>query len=372
MVWNKQNPYLAELLSAKCLSGKKSNKEIMHYEISLGRSGIRYEPGDSLGVIPLNNHNLVIGIIDRLGINPSTTIEGYQNTVYDLLKSQFEILTPTNRLISYISQNINHKELEECLKNEDRTLLFKFKYGMDVLDFLNLDNNLKIDLKIFLTLLKPLQHRAYSISSSILEYPNKIYLTVSTQRWKKTSKKYGGVCTTFLADELTKGSKIKVFLIPNRTFKLPKDTSKSIIMIGPGTGIAPFISFLHERKLLKSSGKNWLFFGAQTKKDDFIYENELVDLQKNKVLDKLDLAFSQDQVKKIYVQDKMYESKLEFFKWIDEGAYLYVCGDALNMAKDVESMLHKIIQECHNCDSKESGLYIKNLKKEKRYLQDVY
>jgi sulfite reductase (NADPH) flavoprotein alpha-component len=143
-------------------------------------------------------------------------------------------------------------------------------------------------------------------------------------------------------------------------------------MVGPGTGIAPFIAFLQERTQLKSLGKNWLFYGAQFRKTDHIYENELIYFQDNKVLDKLDVAFSRDQGKKIYVQDKIYESRSEFFKWIREGAYLYVCGDAINMAKDVNSMLQKIIQEQLNCSEDKSILYIKNLKKEKRYLLDVY
>ena len=372
MIWNKQNPYLAEIISAKLLSGKNSNKEIMHYKISLGDSKIKYNPGDSLGVIPLNNHQLVTDIIIRLGYSPLNIVEGYDKTIFELLESQFEILSPTNRFIAYINENIHHTELNKIIKNQDKTLLSQFKYGKSVLDFLNLDSKFNIDLKNFLSLLKPLQHRAYSISSSLLKYPKEVHLTVSTQRWEKNSQKYGGVCSTFLADNCYQGTKIKVFLIPNRNFRLPVDHDKPIIMIGPGTGIAPFIAFLQERTQLKSDGKNWLFYGAQFRKTDHIYENELIYFQDNKVLDKLDIAFSRDQEKKIYVQDKIYEVKSEFFKWIKEGAYLYVCGDAINMAKDVNSILQKIIQEQLNCSEDKSILYIKNLKKEKRYLLDVY
>ena len=372
MIWNRKKPYLAKILRSKLLSSKVSNKEVIHYEISLGDSGISYEPGDSLGVIPVNDHNLIEAIIDRLEIDPTIIPSGYNFSVFELFETHFEILTPTNRLIKFINENIIHTELNEVMQSDDKNLLTEFKYGKDVLDFINLDKNLKIDLNIFLTLLKPLQHRAYSITSSYNSYPKKVHLTVSTQRWKNNLRNYHGVCSTFLADKCPKGTKIKIFLIPNRVFKLPKNQGKSIIMIGPGTGLAPFISFLQERNYLKSSGKNWLFFGAQTKINDFIYEDEILNFKKNKVLQKLDLAFSRDQSKKIYVQDRMYESRAEIFQWIEDGAILYVCGDALKMAKDVDHMLKRIIEEKLECNEDQSLEYIKNLKKEKRYLLDVY
>ena len=372
MIWNRKKPYLAEITFSKLLSGKHSNKEIIHYEISLGDSGIYYEPGDSLAVVPNNDHNLALAIINRLEINSSIIPAGQHSTFFELLVSHYEILTPTNRLIYFINERIKHSDLNNAVRSDNKSLLNEFKYGKDVLDFINLDKNLKIDLNIFLTLLKPLQHRAYSITSSYNSYPKKVHLTVSTQRWKNNLRNYHGVCSTFLADKCPKGTKIKVFLIPNRVFKLPKNQGKSIIMIGPGTGLAPFISFLQERNYLKSSGKNWLFFGAQTKINDFIYEDEILNFKKNKVLQKLDLAFSRDQLKKIYVQDKMYESRAEIFQWIEDGAILYVCGDALKMAKDVDHMLKRIIEEKLECNEDQSLEYIKNLKKEKRYLLDVY
>ena len=372
MIWNRNNPYLAEITHSKLLSGKHSNKEIMHYEISLGDSGIYYEPGDSLAVVPTNDHKLILAIIDRLEINSSTIPDGKDCSIFKLLELHYEILTPTNRLINFINENIEHDDLHKIVKSNNKNLLNEFKYGRDVLDFLNLDKNLKVDLDKFLTLLKPLQHRAYSITSSYNVYPKEVHLTISTQRWKNNLRNYNGVCSTFLADKCPKGSIIKIFLIPNRVFKLPKNREKASIMIGPGTGIAPFISFLQERQFFGSSGKNWLFFGAQTRINDFIYENEILNFKKNNILQKLHLAFSRDQPKKIYVQDRMYESRIELFQWLEEGAVLYVCGDALKMAKDVDKMLRKIIEEQLNCDQHKSMEYIKNLKKEKRYLLDVY
>ena len=372
MIWNRKNPYLAEIYECQLLSGEKSNREIRHYEIDLGNSKIKYEPGDSLGVIPKNNHELINSIISRLDASPSAIPDGYNSSLFDLLENDYEILTPTNRLIHFINENTLHQKLNDVILRHDKEALAKFKYGKDILDFMNLDKSLKIDLNVFLTLLKPIQHRAYSISSSSLVYPNQIHLTVSTERWRNDSRSYGGVCSTFLSDKCFKGSKIKIFLIPNKSFRLPIDQKKSIIMIGPGTGVAPFISFLQERKANRSIGKNWLFFGAQTQMNDYLYCDHIKLMKKDNILQKLNLAFSRDQKEKIYVQDKMYDERSDFFQWIENGAYLYVCGDAHKMAKDVDSMLHKIIRSQLDCSYEVSVDYIKNLKKEKRYLLDVY
>ena len=247
-----------------------------------------------------------------------------------------------------------------------------FKFGKDVLDFMNLDESLKFDVLHFLTLLKPLQHRAYSIASSNLIFKNSVHLTVSTQRWQRKTRDYDGVCSTFLSDSCELGDKIKVFLIPNKLFKLPDNQNKPIIMIGPGTGVAPFLSFIQERKYLKSNGKNWLFFGAQTKKNDFIYEDQISNFVDEKILNNLDTAFSRDQDKKIYVQDKIYERSYEFFQWLENDAIIYVCGDAQKMAKDVEVTIINIIAQELKCDDKKALEYLKMLKKEKRYLLDVY
>ena len=372
MIWNKQNPYLAKITSKKLLSGRDSNKEVIHYEISLDDSGIIYEPGDSLGIYPINDETLVKAILIRLQISPSYIPEGYDLNIYELLEKNFEILTPTNRLIKFINENINHKELNEVLNSDIRKRFVDFKYGKDVLDFMNLDKNLKFDLTHFLTLLKPLQHRAYSIASSNSAYPNTIHLAVSTQRWTRQKRDYGGVCSTFLSDRCKLDTKVKIFLIPNKLFKLPDDHKKPIIMIGPGTGVAPFLSFIQERKHLKSDGKNWLFFGAQTKKNDFIYEDQILNFYKNKILNNLDTAFSRDQYKKVYVQDKIYERSFEFCQWLENGAIIYVCGDAQKMALDVELTIKKIIEKELNCSDQQSLEYLKLLKKEKRYLLDVY
>ena len=369
--YNRKNPYSAKLLSNRMLSGVNSNKEIMHYEIDLGDSGLKYEVGDSLSIFPTNKEDLVKKIIDRLGVEFDFVPVGYENDIKTLLTEKFEILTPTKRLIEYIAKNTNDKKLKSIIDHNNNKELENYKWGMDVLDFMNINPNFKIDITDFLGLLKSLQHRTYSISSSLNKVKNEVHLTVSSVRWKKDSRNYNGVCSTFLADDCTPGDNIKVFFTPNKSFRLPDD-NKDIIMIGPGTGIAPFRAFLQEREYRNSSGKNWLFFGDQTKNDDFIYKKELQDFISSGVLNKLDLAFSRDQKNKIYVQNVMYENKNEFYNWLESGAYLYICGDANRMAKDVEDMIIKIIMECSNISFDAAFEYLNNLKREKRYLRDVY
>ena len=369
--YNRKNPYSAKLLSNRMLSGINSNKEIMHYEIDLGDSGLKYEVGDSLSIFPTNKEDLVKKIIDRLGVEFDFVPVGYENDIKTLLTEKFEILTPTKRLIEYIAKNTNDKKLKSIIDHNNNKELENYKWGMDVLDFMNINPNFKIDITDFLGLLKSLQHRTYSISSSINKVKNEVHLTVSSVRWKRDTRNYNGVCSTFLADDCTPGDNIKVFFTPNKSFRLPDD-NKDIIMIGPGTGIAPFRAFLQEREYRNSSGKNWLFFGDQTKNDDFIYKNELQDFISSGVLNKLDLAFSRDQKNKIYVQNVMYENKNEFYNWLESGAYLYICGDANRMAKDVEDMIIKIIMECSNISFDAAFEYLNNLKREKRYLRDVY
>ena len=370
--WSRKNPYEAIISYNKLLSGPNSNKEIMHYEIDLGDSGLKYEVGDSLSIIPRNKQLLVDQIIERLHTSKDFIPSGHEIDIENLLKFKFEILTPTKRLIEYVEKIAEDSELSLILEKKDSKALDDFKWGMDVLDFMNLNPKVDIIVEKFLDLLKPLQHRTYSISSSINKYDNKVHLTISSVRWKNKKRNYNGVCSTYLADDFNEKEKIKIFFTPNKSFRLPEDKDKDIIMIGPGTGIAPFRAFLQEREVTKSSGKNWLFFGDQTRDNDFIYEDELKDMLNKNILTKLDLAFSRDQKEKLYVQHKIYENKKEFFSWIENDSIIYICGDATKMAKDVEDIILKIISEENNCSLNDSIEYLNKLKKEKRYLRDVY
>lgn len=370
--WSRKNPYKAIITYNTLLSGPNSNKEIIHYEIDLGDSGLKYEVGDSLSIIPRNKQLLVDQIIERLHTSKDFIPSGHEIDIENLLKFKFEILTPTKRLIEYVEKIAEDSELSLILEKKDSKALDDFKWGMDVLDFMNLNPKVDFIVEKFLDLLKPLQHRTYSISSSINKYDNKVHLTISSVRWKNKKRDYNGVCSTYLADDCNENEKIKIFFTPNKSFRLPEDKDKDIIMIGPGTGIAPFRAFLQEREVTKSSGKNWLFFGDQTRDNDFIYEDELKDMLNKNILTKLDLAFSRDQKEKLYVQHKIYENKKEFFSWIENGSIIYICGDATKMAKDVEDIILKIISEEKNCSFNDSIDYLNKLKKEKRYLRDVY
>ena len=370
--WSRKNPYEAIISYNTLLSGPNSNKEIIHYEIDLGDSGLKYEVGDSLSIIPSNKQLLVDQIIERLHTSKDFIPSGHEIDIENLLKFKFEILTPTKRLIEYVEKIAEDSELSLILEKKDSKALDDFKWGMDVLDFMNLNPKVDFIVEKFLDLLKPLQHRTYSISSSINKYDNKVHLTISSVRWKNKKRDYNGVCSTYLADDCNENEKIKIFFTPNKSFRLPEDKDKDIIMIGPGTGIAPFRAFLQEREVTKSSGKNWLFFGDQTRDNDFIYEDELKDMLNKNILTKLDLAFSRDQKEKLYVQHKIYENKKEFFSWIENGSLIYICGDATKMAKDVEDIILKIISEEKNCSFNDSIDYLNKLKKEKRYLRDVY
>ena len=370
--WSRKNPYEAIISYNTLLSGPNSNKEIIHYEIDLGDSGLKYEVGDSLSIIPRNKQLLVDQIIERLHTIKDFIPSGHEIDIENLLKFKFEILTPTKRLIEYVEKIAEDSELSLILEKKDSKALDDFKWGMDVLDFMNLNPKVNFIVEKFLDLLKPLQHRTYSISSSINKYDNKVHLTISSVRWKNKKRDYNGVCSTYLADDCNEKEKIKIFFTPNKSFRLPEDKDKDIIMIGPGTGIAPFRAFLQEREVTNSSGKNWLFFGDQTRENDFIYENELEDMLSKNILTKLDLAFSRDQKEKLYVQHKIYENKKEFFSWIENGSIIYICGDATKMAKDVEDIILKIISEENNCSLNDSIEYLNKLKKEKRYLRDVY
>ena len=370
--WSRKNPYEAIISYNTLLSGPNSNKEIIHYEIDLGDSGLKYEVGDSLSIIPRNKQLLVDQIIERLHTSKDFIPSGHEIDIENLLKFKFEILTPTKRLIEYVEKIAEDSELSLIIEKKDTKALDDYKWGMDVLDFMNLNPKVDFIVEKFLDLLKPLQHRTYSISSSINKYDNKVHLTISSVRWKNKKRDYNGVCSTYLADDCNEKEKIKIFFTPNKSFRLPEDKDKDIIMIGPGTGIAPFRAFLQEREVTNSSGKNWLFFGDQTRENDFIYENELKDMLNKNILTKLDLAFSRDQKEKLYVQHKIYENKKEFFSWIENGSIIYICGDATKMAKDVEDIILKIISEENNCSLNDSIEYLNKLKKEKRYLRDVY
>jgi len=370
--WNRKNPFPARLSLNKLLSKNGSGKEIRHYEVDISDSGIEYSAGDVINVLPVNNSTLVSLIIERLDIDPSYIPNGKEQSLEVLLTSYYEISTPGKKLVTYLEEKLNNKSLSKVVKNSHKQALSDYLWGKDILDLLNIDPDFHFDVDEFLSNLKPLQHRAYSISSSPKKYPDSVHMTISSVRWLTNNRDHLGVCSTYLADRVNDDQKVKIFMSPNKAFRIPENHETPMIMVGPGTGIAPFRAFLDEREIIGASGQNWLFFGDQTREFDFIYENEFSEKLKKGILTKLDLAFSRDQDEKIYVQDRMLESSAELFRWLEKGAYFYVCGDALRMAKDVDATLRKIIEMEGNMTSEKADAYVNNLKREKRYLRDVY
>ncbi len=368
--FTRKHPYSARLSVNRLLSGADSAKEIRHYEFDLGASNLAYEAGDALGVIPRNDPALVAEILTHLDAKSESAAPGHDRPLGRLLEDNFEIVTPSRDLIAAVEARAGHEELSHILRNGDREALDAWLWGRDLLDVLRLAPKGEFDAAAFLGLLKPLQHRAYSISSSPKAHPGEVHLTIASVRYMGEGRLHGGVCSTFLADRA--GETAGIFLSPNKSFRPPADDSAPMIMVGPGTGIAPFRAFLEERRARGAAGRNWLFFGDQHRASDFIYGDELGEMSRAGLLTRLDLAFSRDQAEKIYVQTRMRENGKALFSWLEEGGCFYVCGDASRMAKDVDAALHEIIATHAGVSPEAATEYVNGLKREKRYLRDVY
>ena len=371
--FSKSNPFPARLLKNVLLNQPGSGKEVRHFEIALGASGLTYEVGDALGVIPENNPELVEKILATLGATGDEPV-AVENLIQPLrlaLSQHFDVAKPPSELLAEVSKHDSASEIKALLAPDRAEDLKKWLFGRDVLDVL-LFAPQKISFAELLPLLRKIAPRLYSISSSPKAHPGEVHLTVGAVRYESHGRKRGGVASTFLADYAAKSGAVKVFVQPSHGFKPPTNGDTAMIMVGPGTGIAPFRAFLEERAATNAKGKNWLFFGDQKRSADFLYEELLTGWQKNNFLTRLDLAFSRDQKEKIYVQDRMLESAAELWTWLEARAHFYVCGDASRMAKDVDAALHKIIETAGGKSPDEAKVYVAKLKNEKRYQRDVY
>ncbi|WP_277966376.1 sulfite reductase subunit alpha [Pantoea trifolii] len=369
---NKQNPYAAALATNKRLSAEESAKDIRHFEFDLTDSGLKYEAGDALGVIPVNDASLVSLLLTQLKADYETPVPGFDRNLGDLMTYQFEISEPSRKLIEWVGQNTTNQELRHVLQHDDKDTLAVWLWGKDTLDLLQLELTRSLSVPEFVAMLRPLQHRAYSISSSSKAHPNQVHLTIASVRYHSGGRERKGVCSTYLAERVRRGEKPAIFISPNKAFRVPSNGNAPLIMVGPGTGIAPFRAFLQERQATGAEGKNWLFFGDQHQAHDYIYEEELQAWQEKGLLTNLDLAFSRDQEEKIYVQNRMLEKGAELYAWLQDGAYFYVCGDASRMAKDVDAALYEVVRQFGGLSSERAAAYVDQLKKDKRYLRDVY
>ena len=372
--YNRRNPFPAKMLVNRVLNGKASSKEIRHYEISIEGSGLSYEAGDVFNLFATNCPSLVELIIKAIGCNgdEDEPVNGELMTLRQALKSHYEIKLPSKKFIEEIAKRSGDQRLNGILESEDHDSLADYLWGRDALDLLLQWPSVEFSAAEFMALLRPLQHRAYSIASSSKKHPETVHLTVRSIRYQTHNRQHKGVCSTFLADLVDENTEIPCFFTHNNIFGVPENNDAPIIMVGPGTGIAPFRAFLQEREFRNAKGENWLFFGDRNVATDFIYREELEAMHQSGLLTRLDLAFSRDQEDKIYVQDRMRANGKKLFAWLEEGSYFFVCGDAYRMAKDVDKALHEIIAEQGNLSEEQTIEYVNDLKKHKRYVRDIY
>ncbi len=373
MRYSKSNPFPAPLLRNILLNKTGSDKEVRHYEISLDGSGLSYEAGDALGVVPANCHELVDGLLATLRRQGEESVAVVEKamTLREALTRHLDITKPSQELMEAVAKAAPDSGLAPLLAAERREDLKKWLCGRDVHDLLNL-LPAPMALERALPLFRKLAPRLYSISSSPKAHPGEVHLTVGAVRYRSHGRERKGVASTFLADRVGNADLVRVFAQPSHGFKLPASGVTPIIMVGPGTGIAPFRAFLEERQVTGAKGKNWLFFGDQKRASDFLYEEQLGAWQKSGFLARLDLAFSRDQAEKIYVQHRMLEHAAELWSWLDLGAHFYVCGDASRMAKDVDAALHTIIEKAGGKTAEDAKACVARLKADKRYQRDVY
>ena len=376
--YSRTNPFPARLLVSRKLTLDGSEKDTRHYEIDLAGSGLSYEVGDALGLVPMNSPELVQEILSALGFDGEeevTTPDGAKKPIRLALLKDFQIRSPHKEFLAAISQRDPADTfLRDLLDPNIRTELDQYLYGREIVDFL-LDSSRKqlgFTPEEFVKLLRKQQPRLYSIASSLKAHPEQVHLTVDTLRYEAHGRQRHGVSSTFLADRVTDATRLPIFLQTAKHFRLPEATERPVIMVGPGTGIAPFRAFLQERQATGAKGGNWLFFGAQKSATDFFYREELEAMQRGGCLTRLDVAFSRDQTEKIYVQTRMKQNAGELWRWLEEGAHFYVCGDAKRMAKDVDDTLHAAIRESGGLSEDNAKDYVAAMKKNKRYQRDVY
>ncbi|MEM9444814.1 MAG: sulfite reductase subunit alpha [Verrucomicrobiota bacterium] len=374
VTYDRKNHFPSALLDNVALNGEGSAKDVRHIAFSLEGSGLEYEVGDALGVMPSNDEAYVDLLISKLGAKGDervATPDGNETILREALINNYDVTKVSPKFLKLVAESSKSEELLKLLEKENKKLLEDYLWGRDPVDVLH-DFPCNPDLSAFLETQKKLNIRLYSIASSPKAHPGEVHLTVGAVRWDHDGRAHGGVCSTFLADRLALGEKTGVFVQLAHGFRLPEDLSKPVIMVGPGTGIAPFRAFLEERAFTKAEGKNWLFFGDQHEKTDFLYSEQIRGYLDSGVLSRLSLAFSRDQKEKIYVQTRMLEEAEELWAWLQEGAHFYVCGDASRMAKDVDAALHQIAKEQGKISEEDAKAYVKKLKDDKRYQRDVY
>ncbi|MEW6980108.1 assimilatory sulfite reductase (NADPH) flavoprotein subunit [Bacillus pumilus] len=374
--YSRTNPFYAEVLENINLNGRGSNKETRHLELSLEGSGLVYEPGDSLGIYPTNDPTLVEELIKTCGWNAEEAVTAHKNgdtlPLKEALTSHFEITVLTKPLLQKIAAFTKSEDLQALLEEGNEEKLKAYIAGRDLLDAARDFGPFEGTAADFTSILRKIPARLYSIASSLKANDEEVHLTIGAVRYDAHGRERQGVCSILCAERLQPGDTLPVYIQHNQNFKLPHDTDAPIIMVGPGTGIAPFRSFMQEREEIGANGKSWLFFGDQHFVTDFLYQTEWQKWLKDGVLTKMDVAFSRDSEEKVYVQHQMKKHSKELFEWLEQGAYVYVCGDEKHMAHDVHGTLLSIIQEEGAMSKEKAESYLANLQQQKRYQRDVY
>ncbi len=370
--YDRKKPFEAEVLEKIQLNGRGSVKETWHVELSLAGSDINYQAGDVLHIMPTNSERIVSDVLKASNLDPSVKVDfdGQNQDLGHVLLDKTELTVLSRDVLLKYYDLTKNEQLKSII--DDAKKLQDYIYGRDIADLITDFPYPALNPQSFAAILRKLPSRAYSIASSILAHEEEVHLTVGAVRYQSQGRKKEGVASSFLADRVAVGEKVKVFIEENEYFKLPKDPSVSTIMVGPGTGIAPFRAFVEEREAQGANGKNWLFFGNPNFTTDFLYQTEWQGYLKSGALNRLDLAFSRDQEQKVYVQHKLLQKSKEVFDWIQNGAYFYVCGDKNRMAKDVEQALIQIAKKEGGFSDEKAVDFVKDLKKQRRYLEDVY
>jgi sulfite reductase (NADPH) flavoprotein alpha-component len=372
--YDRHHPYLALVFENVNLNGRGSDKKTHHLELSLENSGLSYEPGDAVAVIPNNALEWVEELIETLGLAASELVETPQGTfpLHEALKEVYEITSLTPAFVERYAHFSQDPRLKRLSLPENRRELLEFIRGRWIVDFLNEFPVLGFKAQELCACLRPMQPRLYSIASSQAAYPDELHLLVAVVEYTIDGKVRQGVASSYLAERVKVGDRIPIYLETNKHFRLPKDPNAPIIMVGAGTGVAPFRAFLQEREALAAKGKNWLFFGERRFRTDFLYQVEWQKWLKTGLLTRMDVAFSRDGPEKVYVQHRMLAQARELYAWLEEGAYFYVCGDASHMAPDVHRALIEVVQKQGGYSRERAEEYVKTLQQEKRYLKDVY
>lgn len=373
--FGKKNPFPSEVLDSVVLNGEGTAKETLHLEFSLASSGLSYEPGDALAVLPVNAPDMVKAVIGAAKLTGNEEVEVKnvgRKLLADALREDYDITGLSRAVLTKLAAVTGSVSLAELLGEDAKERLKDYNHGREIVDALVDFAPTGVSAEALVSILRKLPPRLYSIASSPLAHPDEVHLTVAAVRYQTHGRERKGVCSTYLADLVKTGDAVQIFVQPNKNFRLPADSATPVIMVGPGTGVAPFRAFVEHRAALGGSGKNWLFFGDQHYTYDFLYQLEWQDHLKSGTLSRLDVAFSRDQPEKVYVQDRMLEQAKDLYAWLEDGAHFYVCGDANRMAHDVHEALISIVENQAGISREAAEAYVEDLKKSKRYQRDVY